>query len=115
MSEFLHAATRVSTPLGLAGVIASILFFVLREILRKKIFPQLTRGRSYELLSVIVDRVFKLAMIAVVLGFAGFALSKILASPRQVTTAELFRTVEDVDQRASVRLGAFRKLRDELG
>jgi uncharacterized protein YjbI with pentapeptide repeats len=115
MNDFLHEATRVSTPLGLAGLIASIFFFVLREILRKNIFPQLTKGHSYELLLVVVDRIFKLAIVALVLGFLGFVLSKIRASPQQLTTGELFRIVEDVDQREAARLESFRKLRDQLG
>jgi hypothetical protein len=64
-------AGRVSTPLALAGVMLAVLFFIFRQLLAKDIFPRLTRTHGGALLKQLVDRLFILALVAIVLGFAG--------------------------------------------
>ena len=72
MERILEIASSVSTPLALSGLIAAIFFLVLRQIVAKNIFPQLTKAVGGDLLKLIVERLFVLALIAMVLGFAGY-------------------------------------------
>jgi hypothetical protein len=82
MERLLEIASNVSTPLALSGLIAAIFFLVLRQIVAKNIFPQLTSAVGGKLLKLIVERLFVLALIAMVLGFAGYIVTT--AFPKEV-------------------------------
>ena len=75
MSRILEIATNVSTPLMVAGFLAGAFFLILRQILRKDLFPALTRQLSVDIIKLIIERLFTLALVALVLGFAGFVLT----------------------------------------
>lgn len=75
MSNILEIATNVSTPLMVAGFLAGAFFLILRQILQKDLFPALTRQLSVDIIRLIIERLFTLALVALVLGFAGFALT----------------------------------------
>jgi hypothetical protein len=64
MSAIFKAATSVSTPLALAGLIGAVLFFVIRQILR--------RQESVQLVSRILTLLTTLFFAAMVFGFAGY-------------------------------------------
>jgi len=72
MGKILEIATNVSTPLMLAGFLAGVFFLILRQILKKNLFPVLTRQLSADIIKLIIDRLFTLALVALVLGFVGF-------------------------------------------
>jgi hypothetical protein len=78
MAQVLEIATRISTPLALAGFIAAVLFLLFRQILSLDIFPKLTKALSENLLLLLINRLFALSITAMVLGFMGFALSILL-------------------------------------
>ena len=82
MSTIFEIATNVSTPLMVAGFLSAAFFLILRRIVGKDIFPRLTRALSVELLRLIVDRLFILSLIALVLGFLGFALTLVYSNPQ---------------------------------
>lgn len=65
-------ASHVSTPLALAGLFAAAVFFIFRQILAKNIFPQLTAAIGADVLRLVIDRLFLLALVAMVLGFVGY-------------------------------------------
>lgn len=73
-AKIIDIASRVSTPLAVTGITLAILFFIFRQILAKNIFPRLTRSHGGALLKQVVDRLFVLALVAMVLGFAGYLL-----------------------------------------
>lgn len=70
----IESVARITQPLALAGLIALILFGVLRLILQLNVFPKLRAGHGYALLMRIVDRVFILALVALVIGLVGYFL-----------------------------------------
>ena len=74
MQEIFEIASRVSTPLALGGFTAAVLFFVFRQILNRDFFPTLAKSASAEIVKTIIDRLFVLALVAMVLGFAGYIL-----------------------------------------
>lgn len=78
MERVLEIASTVSTPLGLGGLFAAIVFFIFKQILQRDLFPRLSRDHSAALLKLIVDRLFVLALVAMVLGFSGYVLATVL-------------------------------------
>lgn len=80
MASVLEVASRVSTPLALGGLFAAILFLIFRQLLRLKIFPKLARKEGYTLLRVVVDRLFFLALVAMILGAIAFVFGQWQAS-----------------------------------
>lgn len=78
MSNLFEVASRISTPLALAGLIAAAFFFIIRQALAKGLFPQLSQRAGAEILKTIIDRFFVLSLIAMVLGFVGYILVRVL-------------------------------------
>lgn len=74
MQEIFEITSRVSTPLALGGFLAAVVFFIFRQILKKDFFPTLAKSASAEIIKTIIDRLFVLALVAMVLGFAGYIL-----------------------------------------
>lgn len=72
MQEVFEIASKVSTPLALGGFVFAVLFFIFRQILKKDIFTTLAKSASAEIIKTVIDRLFILALVAMVLGFAGY-------------------------------------------
>jgi hypothetical protein len=81
--KLIQIAIQVSNPLALAGLIAALFFLLAREMLSRGLFPQLAQSAGGKLLRHVVDRFFVLALVAMVLGFTGFALGKILETHKR--------------------------------
>lgn len=88
MERILEIASQVSTPLALAGFFAAALFLVFRQIVAKNIFPRLTAAVGATLLKQIIDRLFVLALVAMLLGFAGYLLPQLLDAPESRAPAD---------------------------
>ena len=80
MEKLFDIVSKISTPLALSGVIAAIFFLIAREIIRKNIFPELTKSLAFDTIKLIVDKLFLLAMVAIVLGFVGYAMRLYMAN-----------------------------------
>lgn len=78
VERIFQTASDVSTPLALAGLFASIIFFILKQIIAKNIFPELSRVASALIIRQIVDRLFYLALLAMVLGFISYLSTPLL-------------------------------------
>ncbi len=74
MQGVLETATNVSSPLMIGGFLAGAFFLILRQILKLNVFPTLTKDLSSEIIVLIINRLFYLALVAIVLGFVGFVL-----------------------------------------
>ncbi len=75
MIAILNTATNVSDLLMIAGFLSGAFFLILRQILKKEFFPSLSRQLSADIIKLIIERLFTLALIAIVFGFAGFVLT----------------------------------------
>lgn len=78
MNYIFEIATEFSRPLALSGLFAAILFFILRQILAKEIFPKLAQTASADIIKIIVNRLFVLAFFAMILGFIGYMLPYVI-------------------------------------
>jgi hypothetical protein len=67
---------------GLSGFVAAALFLIFRQIIAKDIFPQLTQAVSGNVIMAIIDRIYKVALVAMVLGFLSFVVSKFVPTSR---------------------------------
>jgi len=56
----------VGAVAGIGGISLGVLLIVFREIIRKNIFPQLTRQNAYSLLRLIVILVWTIALVGIV-------------------------------------------------
>ncbi len=74
MQEIFEIASNISRPLALGGFFAAVVFFIFRQILKKEVFPTLSKSASADIIKTIIDRLFLLALVAMVLGFAGYIL-----------------------------------------
>ncbi|HVR40223.1 MAG TPA: hypothetical protein VMU84_14100, partial [Thermoanaerobaculia bacterium] len=72
MDRILEIATKVATPLALAGLIIGVLFLLFRQVLAKKIFPKLLRNQSAAVIHKIIDRMFVLALVAILLAVVAY-------------------------------------------
>lgn len=81
MDKVFDVATRVSSPLMLAGFIAAVFFFLLRQVIKKDIFPSISKPQTARMLTLIINRVFVLAFASMIFGFAGFVISIIESDP----------------------------------
>lgn len=87
MEKVFEIATRISTPLMLAGFLAAAFFLVLRQVLRTQFFSVLTPQSSATIIRIIIERLFLLALIAMLLGFAGYVMTTV-ARPTSNTPAQ---------------------------
>ncbi len=100
MYSLFDLSTRISTPIGIAGFIATILFFLVRDILKK--------NRSDKIFKLIVDRLFILSTISTLLGFAGW----FWVNTGEVSLEGIVYIYEDQSRRKNVRSGVDIKVLD---
>jgi hypothetical protein len=74
MDRLLEIASNIPTPIALAGFLAGAFLILAREVINKNIFPTLTKALSGTIIIVIINRVFVLALVAMVLGFISFTI-----------------------------------------
>ena len=65
-------ASKVGTPLALSGIIIVVLFLLYKIILKKEIFPKLTKIHSFKIINKIINCLFILALVAIILGFVAY-------------------------------------------
>jgi len=73
---------KIKTPLTVTALTVIVFYYLLRQILQLGIFPQMTQGGAAQFLSILLDRVFWLAVIGFVFGGVLFALPYILPDRR---------------------------------
>src|SRR5436305_5740886 len=81
MQHVFELASSISTPLALAGFLAAAFFFIAKQLIDRDFFSRLTTQHSARLLTLIVNRLFLLSLVAMILGFLGYALTKIIPKP----------------------------------
>lgn len=77
-NKLFQVATKIGTPLSLASLIVVILYLIYRTALELPIFSNLTESSTFTLLNSIVNKVFILALIALVLGVISYLYSQYL-------------------------------------
>jgi hypothetical protein len=81
MEKVFEIASSVSTPLALGGFFAAVVFYIFRQIVAKDFFRQLTSIHSADVIKLIIERLFILALVAMILGFVAYLVTKLVAQP----------------------------------
>lgn len=82
MERIFEIASSISTPLGLGGLFAAIVFFVFQQILAKNFFHQLTSANTLHVITLIIERLFFLSLVAMILGFVTYLVTKSIPQPK---------------------------------
>lgn len=72
MEKVLEIATKVSTPIAVAGLVVGVLLIIFYAILKLKIFPKLNQTMGKDLITSMMKYLYTLAMVSIVLGFVGY-------------------------------------------
>jgi hypothetical protein len=74
MNGIFDIASRIATPLALAGFFGAVLFFALRRVLQPQFIPAVRRPESALILLRIINLLFVLCLVGMILGFSGYLL-----------------------------------------
>lgn len=83
LDKILNIATKIKTPLSIAGLVVITLYLIVRQILNLNVFSNVGQDKSYLLLSKILDKIFLLALIALVLGIFSYLFTLIVKKKMQ--------------------------------
>jgi hypothetical protein len=91
-NKLIKFASKVSTPLSLASLIVVVLYLVFQGVLSLEIFSKLQEGNTFALISSVIDKIFYLALIALILGVVAYFYKLYLSQPQKQpeTPSELF-------------------------
>ncbi len=81
IEKLFEIASKISTPLALAGICVVVVFLILWRILGLAIFESVGGSRTAEIIKLIVGTIFVLALVAVVLGIAGYVFISVYHPP----------------------------------
>ena len=76
-------ANKIKTPLALAGGVMVILYLLYKQVLALGIFSKLESQPTFLLIQGVVDRLFWLALVALVLGVASYVTVALLKNKTQ--------------------------------
>lgn len=76
MNGIWEIATKIYTPLMLAGLVIIAMFFIFRLMLSRGFIPRVDRSTGGKILLTIIWVFFGLALLAIILGFAGYVVDK---------------------------------------
>jgi len=82
-NKLIKFASKVSTPLSLASLVVIVLYLLYKGVLGLGIFSNLQEGNTYTLISSIVDKIFYLAVLALILGIAAYFYKLYLSQPKK--------------------------------
>ena len=77
MEGLLNVASKVGTPLALAGIIVIVLYALFKQVLALKLFTPIGAGPTSRFLQNVLNKLFWLALIALILGVASYILTAI--------------------------------------
>src|SRR6266700_3348376 len=72
LQELMNVAVKVRTPLALAGLTIVVLYGIYKEVLSLNVFEKIGANATFILLQDILDKLFWLALLALVLGVSSY-------------------------------------------
>jgi hypothetical protein len=85
----LSVASKVGTPLALAGIIVIVLYALYKQVLGLKVFARLDADPTFRLLQQVLAKLFWLALIALILGAISYLVTALF--PPRCTAAVFYR------------------------
>lgn len=82
-------ASRVRTPLALSGVVTVVLYAIYKQVLSLGVFANIGATPTFQLLQDVLDKLFWLALVAIVLGVASYLVTVVLSHRMSSHSSEL--------------------------
>lgn len=93
--EIIRIASRISTPLALGGLVCAGLLAITYAVI-SKLVPKVAKQEASATIRFIVGPLFILALVATILGFAGFIVDRVYGDTgREHSTNELLEILQD--------------------
>lgn len=89
MNQLVNIASSISTPLALGGLLATIIFAVIIELIRKNKLGTVSSQASAAIIKMIIDKLFILSLVAMVLGFTGYVIQIVYNTHHQSIPAHI--------------------------
>lgn len=86
-AKLFEIATRIGTPLALAGLVVGVMYLLYKSLLEGRLLSSISPGHSYRIINRIINFVFILSVIALALGVACYVLTVMI--PQRRTTSAL--------------------------
>ncbi|GHF06159.1 hypothetical protein GCM10017786_44650 [Amycolatopsis deserti] len=106
LETFAKIIGKLKTPLTLAGLTVVILYLLYQQVLNLSVLSPLQGNETFTLVDSIVSKVFWLAVVAVVFGFAGFVLTALLQRRTRPKRAAVSLVGTSLDPELSSPAGA---------
>ena len=108
LNKLTRLASKVKTPLLLAGLVTIIFYAIFRQVLSLDIFDNIGANNTFAVIQNVLDRIFFLALVAIVLGVASylitFSLDKIKPSNVSHTGSSDSYPTSDRSEEVSIRI-----------
>ncbi len=75
-NKLFNVATKIATPLSLASLSLLVLYGIYKAIVGMGIFPELTNSDTFQLLNNIINKLFILALVAMIIGVCAYIFTK---------------------------------------
>src|SRR5438128_1542812 len=85
LEALLSVASKVGTPLALAGIIVIVLYALYKQVLALKLFAPIEAGPTARLLENVLNKLFWLALLALILGVASYIVTALF--PHSTSTS----------------------------
>jgi hypothetical protein len=89
MEKVVGIARRVRTPLSLSGITVAVLYAIYRQVLSLNVFENIGANPTFLLLQNVLDKLFWLALVAIVLGVASYLITVFLSHRRQSLSSDV--------------------------
>ena len=102
IQSLLKLALKIRTPLALAGLVIVIFYAIYKEVLSLNIFANVGGNSTFLIIENIIDKVFWLAMIALVLGVISYLFTYLLSYKNKSLSSNVSLIDASLDQHNSL-------------
>ena len=101
IQALLKLALKIRTPLALAGLVIIIFYAIYKEVLSMNIFANVGGNSTFLIIENIIDKVFWLAVIALVLGVISYLVTYFLSYRNKSLSSNVSLIDASLDQHSS--------------
>ena len=101
IQKLMNVAVKVRTPLSLAGLMLVVLYGIYKEVLSLPVFEKIDGNSTFLLLQNILNKIFWLALLALILGVLSYVFTIFLAHRRQTLPSHISHNEANLDSQDS--------------
>lgn len=89
LDKLMNTASKIKTPLTLSGIVIVVLYAIYRQVLSLDVFEKIGSNSTFILLQNILDKLFWLALFAIILGVISYLTIFILGRKKPLTSSSV--------------------------